>query len=60
MAVAPRHGEPIFTYLCKHDRNEAWGEDDRKMIVVCIVSDGRQKMNSRTSIYKRSLLQHRD
>ena len=59
MAVAPRHGELVFTYLCKRDRNEAWGEDGRKMMVVCIVSDGRQKMNPRTSIYK-PWLQHRD
>ena len=39
-----------IAYMCKRDRSKTWGEDDRKKVVVCIVSDGRQKINSRTKI----------
>jgi chitin synthase len=37
-----------MAYLCKRDRNKIWGKDGWKKVVVCIVSDGRQKINSRT------------
>ncbi|KIY52490.1 glycosyltransferase family 2 protein [Fistulina hepatica ATCC 64428] len=35
-------------HLCKRDRSKTWGRDGWKKVVVCIVSDGRQKINSRT------------
>ena len=37
-----------IAYLCKRDRSSTWGKDGWKKVVVCIVSDGRQKINSRT------------
>ncbi|KAF9220531.1 glycosyltransferase family 2 protein [Gyrodon lividus] len=37
-----------ITHLCKRDRSKTWGKDGWKKVVVCIVSDGRQKINSRT------------
>jgi len=37
-----------IVYLCKRDRSKIWGKDDWKTVVVCIVSDGRQKINSPT------------
>jgi chitin synthase len=35
-------------HLCKRDRSKTWGKDGWKKVVVCIVSDGRSKVNSRT------------
>lgn len=35
-------------HLCKRDRSKTWGEGGWKKVVVCIVSDGRGKINSRT------------
>jgi len=32
-------------YLRKRDRSKTWSEDDWKKVVVCIVSDGRQKID---------------
>jgi hypothetical protein len=37
-----------IAYLCKRERSKTWGKDGWKKVVVCIVSDGRQKINSRT------------
>ncbi|KAH9031114.1 chitin synthase-domain-containing protein [Lactarius pseudohatsudake] len=37
-----------IAYLCKCDRSKTWGKDGWKKVVVCIVSDGRQRINSRT------------
>jgi chitin synthase len=37
-----------IAYLCKRDRSKTWGKDAWKKVVVCIVSDGRQEINSRT------------
>ncbi|KAF8551879.1 glycosyltransferase family 2 protein [Imleria badia] len=37
-----------IAYLCKRDRSKTWGKDGWKKVVVCIVSDGRRKINSRT------------
>jgi chitin synthase len=37
-----------IVHLCKRDRSKTWGKDGWKKVVVCIVSDGRQKINSRT------------
>jgi chitin synthase len=37
-----------IAYLCKRDRSKTWGKDSWKKVVVCIVSDGREKINSRT------------
>jgi hypothetical protein len=37
-----------IAYLCKRDRSKIWGKDGWKKVVICIVSDGRQKINSRT------------
>jgi len=36
------------THLCKRDRSKTWGKEGWKKVVVCVVSDGRQKINSRT------------
>ncbi|KAJ7747757.1 glycosyltransferase family 2 protein [Mycena metata] len=35
-------------HLCKRDRSKTWGKDGWKKVVVCVVSDGRGKINSRT------------
>src|SRR5258708_27127299 len=35
-------------HLCKRDRSKIWGKEGWKKVVVCIVSDGRAKVNSRT------------
>ncbi|KAI0930946.1 Chitin synthase 4 [Taiwanofungus camphoratus] len=37
-----------IAHLCKRDRSKTWGKEGWKKVVVCIVSDGRQKVNSRT------------
>ena len=37
-----------IAHLCKRDRSKTWGKDGWKKVVVCIVSDGRGKINSRT------------
>src|SRR5258708_11877281 len=37
-----------IVYLCKRDRSKTWGKEGWKKVVVCIVSDGRKKINSRT------------
>jgi chitin synthase len=37
-----------IAYLCKRDRSKTWGGESWKKIVVCIVGDGRQQVNSRT------------
>ncbi len=37
-----------IAYLCKRDRSKIWGKDGWKKVAVCIVSGGRQKINSRT------------
>ncbi|ORY77216.1 glycosyltransferase family 2 protein [Leucosporidium creatinivorum] len=35
-------------HLCERTRSKTWGADGWKKVVVCIVSDGRAKINSRT------------
>lgn len=35
-------------HLCTRDRSKTWGKEGWKKVVVCIVSDGRSKVNSRT------------
>ncbi|GAA5913153.1 uncharacterized protein JCM6883_006541 [Sporobolomyces salmoneus] len=35
-------------HLCERNRSKTWGADGWKKVVVCIVSDGRAKINSRT------------
>lgn len=37
-----------IAYLCGRDRSRTWGPEGWKKITVCIVSDGRQKINQRT------------
>ncbi|KAK7682323.1 Chitin synthase 4 [Cerrena zonata] len=37
-----------IAHLCTRDRSKTWGKEGWKKVVVCIVSDGRQKINSRT------------
>ncbi|GJJ15340.1 hypothetical protein Clacol_009616, partial [Clathrus columnatus] len=37
-----------IAHLCTRDRSKTWGKDGWKKVVVCIVSDGRLKINSRT------------
>src|ERR1043166_10194717 len=40
-----------IAHLCTRDRSRVWGKDGWKKVVVCIVSDGRQKINQRTLAY---------
>ncbi|KAK0183781.1 glycosyltransferase family 2 protein [Armillaria mellea] len=37
-----------IAHLCSRTRSQTWGKDGWKKVVVCIVSDGRKKINSRT------------
>jgi chitin synthase len=37
-----------IAHLCKRDRSKTWGKEGWKKVVVCIVSDGRSKVNART------------
>jgi len=37
-----------IAHLCKRDRSKTWGKDGWKKVVVCVVSDGRSKINART------------
>lgn len=37
-----------IAHLCSRDRSKTWGKEGWKKVVVCIVSDGRKKINSRT------------
>ena len=37
-----------IAHLCSRDRSKTWGKEGWKKVVVCIVSDGRGKINSRT------------
>ncbi|KIK24230.1 glycosyltransferase family 2 protein [Pisolithus microcarpus 441] len=37
-----------IAHLCKRDRSKTWGKGGWKKAVICIVSDGRRKINSRT------------
>ena len=37
-----------IAYLCHRRRSKTWGKDGWKKVVVCIVSDGRRKINPRT------------
>jgi chitin synthase len=37
-----------IAYLCTRNRSKTWGADGWKKVVVCVVSDGRKKINSRT------------
>lgn len=35
-------------YLCSKKNSQVWGQDAWKKVVVCVVSDGRGKINPRT------------
>ncbi|KAL9548850.1 Chitin synthase, class 1 [Mucor bainieri] len=37
-----------IAHLCTRDRSRTWGPDGWKKVTVCIVSDGRNKINQRT------------
>ena len=37
-----------INYLCGRSRSSTWGADAWKKVVVCVVSDGRAKINPRT------------
>jgi chitin synthase len=37
-----------IAFLCSRTRSKMWGPDGWKKVVVCIVSDGRSKINQRT------------
>lgn len=37
-----------IAYLCGRTRSKMWGPDGWKKVVVCVVSDGRSKVNQRT------------
>lgn len=36
------------SHLCSRNRSKTWGANGWKKVVVCIVSDGRTKINQRT------------
>ncbi|KAJ3413167.1 Chitin synthase, class 2 [Chytridiales sp. JEL 0842] len=36
-----------ISYLCQRSRSSTWGENGWKKVVICIVSDGRAKINPR-------------
>ncbi|CAI2167449.1 17560_t:CDS:2 [Funneliformis geosporum] len=40
-----------IAHLCSRDKSRVWGKDGWKKVVVCIVSDGRKKINPRTLSY---------
>lgn len=37
-----------INYLCSRSKSQTWGEHAWKKVVVCVVSDGRGKINPRT------------
>jgi chitin synthase len=37
-----------IAHLCGRDRSKTWGPEGWKKVVVCVVSDGRSKVNKRT------------
>lgn len=37
-----------IAHLCGRDRSRTWGHKGWQRIVVCVVSDGRNKINQRT------------
>lgn len=37
-----------IAHLCSRDRSKTWGPDGWKKVVVCVMSDGRSKINPRT------------
>lgn len=37
-----------IAHLCSRDRSKTWGRDGWRKVIVCIVSDGRSKINRRT------------
>jgi chitin synthase len=37
-----------IAYLCSRSKSSTWGEDGWKKAIICIVSDGRAKINRRT------------
>ncbi|KAF9225402.1 glycosyltransferase family 2 protein [Gyrodon lividus] len=37
-----------IAYLCSRTRSKTWGPEGWKKVVVCVVSDGRSKVNKRT------------
>ena len=37
-----------IAHLCSRSRSKTWGAEGWKKVVVCIVSDGRNKVNKRT------------
>ncbi|KAL7270270.1 hypothetical protein RUND412_007031 [Rhizina undulata] len=37
-----------IAYLCSRTKSQTWGQDAWKKVVVCVVSDGRGKINPRT------------
>jgi chitin synthase len=37
-----------IAHLCSRSRSKTWGSEGWKKVVVCIVSDGRNKVNKRT------------
>lgn len=37
-----------IAHLCGRDRSKTWGPEGWKKVTVCVVSDGRNKINHRT------------
>lgn len=55
-----------IAHLCRRERSRVWGRDSPKKVVVCIVSDGRGKINPRTlsvitmmGVYQKDVLRTR-
>ncbi|KAJ3332865.1 Chitin synthase, class 2 [Blyttiomyces sp. JEL0837] len=55
-----------IAYLCSRSRSSTWGADGWKKAVICIVSDGRTKINSRVldvlgilGVYQNNLMKDR-
>ncbi|CAH1763504.1 10458_t:CDS:2 [Entrophospora sp. SA101] len=47
--------EKNINHLCSRVRSRTWGKDGWKKVVVCVVSDGRTKINKRTLSYLAAL-----
>nr|CAG8630653.1 9556_t:CDS:2 [Entrophospora candida] len=47
--------EKNINHLCSRARSRTWGKDGWKKVVVCVVSDGRTKINKRTLSYLAAL-----
>ena len=49
-----------IAHLCGRDRSKTWGHNGWQKVVVCVVSDGRNKINQRTLALLASLGVYQD